>query len=383
MSPRHRGNPATVRSIYENELTQRGYAPDEAQYAAVQVLDVCSQAWRVYAEKRSSCLGRLFDGSPVPRGVYLYGDVGRGKSFLMDCFFKAVPIGQKTRLHFHEFMREVHRELREMQGAVNPLDSLGRRISQRFRLICFDEFHISDITDAMILHRLLQALQKYKVGLVMTSNFKPEALYPNGLNRDRIQGAIDLLNQSFDVVCINGGVDYRANMPGAQDVYFCPLNQTSFVAMQGIFHRLIDQTKSEEQEPVLWIQSHKLNAYRRAEGVIWFEFQNLCEAPCHPNDYLEIAAQFHTVLLSGVPKLLAHHAAPARRLMWLIDVLYDRRVKLVMSAATRPEQLYLEASSMPQEFSRTVSRLHEMQSKAYLEQAHRQVDTALAYKGAL
>jgi cell division protein ZapE len=176
----------TVREAYEAELRARGYKSDPAQLRAVEALDRCAREWADFKEQRSNPIKKLINRPEVPRGVYLHGGVGRGKSFLMDCFFNAVPLVRKTRLHFHEFMREVHRELSELQGTVNPLDELGERMSRRYRLICFDEFHVADITDAMILHRLLLALFDNGVGFVTTSNFKPDDLYPDGLHRDRV-----------------------------------------------------------------------------------------------------------------------------------------------------------------------------------------------------
>lgn len=185
----------SVRSTYEAALKERGYTSDPAQERAIGALERCAAEWTVYKQKRSNSLKKLFVNPEIPRGVYMYGGVGRGKSFLMDCFFNAVPLRRKTRLHFHEFMREVHRELRELQGTVNPLDELGMRIAKRYKLICFDEFHVADVTDAMILHRLLDALFKAGVGFVTTSNFHPDDLYPDGLHRDRILPAIELLKQ--------------------------------------------------------------------------------------------------------------------------------------------------------------------------------------------
>ncbi len=185
---------SSVREAYEAELAARGYQSDPAQLRAVAALQRCADDWTVYKTQRSNAFKKLIRKPPVPKGVYMYGGVGRGKSFLMDCFFNAVPIKRKTRLHFHEFMREVHRELAGLQGTVNPLDELGKRMAAKFKLICFDEFHVADITDAMILHRLLQALFDHGVGFVTTSNFKPDDLYPGDLHRERILPAIELLN---------------------------------------------------------------------------------------------------------------------------------------------------------------------------------------------
>ena len=177
----------SVTDLYHQTLIERGYTADPAQLQAVAALQRCQDEWAAYKARRGNAVTKLLVRPPIPRGVYMYGGVGRGKSFLMDCFFQAVPLTRKTRLHFHEFMREVHRELLELKGTVNPLDELGKRIARRFRLICFDEFHVADVTDAMILHRLLDALFANRVSIVTTSNFRPDELYPHGLHRDRIQ----------------------------------------------------------------------------------------------------------------------------------------------------------------------------------------------------
>src|SRR3954447_3453394 len=199
----------SVQAVYEAELEARGYQSDPAQLLAVEALERCAREWAEYKEQRSSVLKKLIHRPQIPRGVYMYGGVGRGKSFLMDCFFQAVPLVRKTRLHFHEFMREVHRELAELQGTVNPLDALGARIAKRYRLICFDEFHVADITDAMILHRLLDALFANGGGFVTTSNFRPGDVYPDGLHRDRILPASALLNEKLEVIDVDNGTDYR------------------------------------------------------------------------------------------------------------------------------------------------------------------------------
>jgi cell division protein ZapE len=305
--------------------------------------------------------------------VYLYGGVGRGKSFLMDCFFQSVPLVRKTRLHFHEFMREVHRELQELKGTVNPLDELGRLMARRFRLICFDEFHVADVTDAMILHRLLDALFANRVSIVTTSNFHPDSLYPNGLHRDRILPAIELLKARLEVINVDAGTDYRQQTLAGLETYHCPLGDAADAAMARAFGQLAE---ARDEEPVLQIEHRVIQALRRAGGVVWFDFKTLCGGPRSQNDYLEIASRFHTVLLSGVPHMPPRLASEARRFTWLVDVLYDRRVKLVMSAAVPAEQLYLEGP-LAHEFPRTVSRLHEMQSAEFLALDRREVDTSL------
>ena len=364
---------ASVRAIYEAELVARGYTSDPAQLRAVEALERCAEEWAVYKGKRSNSLKKLINHPDIPRGVYMYGGVGRGKSFLMDCFFNAVAIKRKTRLHFHEFMREVHRELVELQGTVNPLDELAKRMSLRYKLICFDEFHVADITDAMILHRLLAALFENGVGFVTTSNFKPDDLYPNGLHRDRILPAIDLLNARLEVLSVDNGTDYRRRTLEAVKLYHTPLGAEADEAMRSAFNALAEQ---QDQDPVLHIEAREIQALRRAGGVVWFSFKTLCGGPRSQNDYLEIASQFHTVFLSDVPRMSVRLASEARRFTWLVDVLYDRRVKLFLSAEVEPEELYTEGP-MAHEFPRTVSRLSEMQSKEYLALERRVVDTGL------
>ena len=362
-----------VRQLYEATLVERGYETDPAQLRAIAALERCEQEWADYKSHRSNALSKLISRPPIPRGVYMYGGVGRGKSFLMDCFFQAVPLTRKTRLHFHEFMREVHRELQDLKGVVDPLDELGRRIARRFRLICFDEFHVADVTDAMILHRLLAALFANRVSIVTTSNFHPDALYPNGLHRDRILPAIELLKSKLEVINVDAGTDYRQQTLAQIDMLHCPLGAEADAAMDRAFDQIAE---ARAESPVLNIEHRELRALKRAGGVVWFDFKTLCGGPRSQNDYLEIASRFHTVLLSNVPQMPPRLASEARRFTWLVDVLYDRHVKLVMSCAVPPEALYTEGP-LAHEFPRTVSRLHEMQSAEFLALARRVVDTSL------
>ncbi|WP_296915773.1 cell division protein ZapE [Polaromonas sp.] len=362
-----------VRSAYAAELATRGYASDPAQLRAVDALERCAIEWAAFRGQRSNALKKLINRPDVPRGVYMHGGVGRGKSFLMDCFYGAVPLRRKTRLHFHEFMREVHRELLDLRGIANPLDELGKRIARRYRLICFDEFHVADITDAMILHRLLSALFDNGVGFVTTSNFHPDGLYPNGLHRDRILPAIALLKANLEVISVDNGTDYRGRTLQQAKLYHTPLGPQADAEMTETFNRLAE---SRDENPVLHIESRQIQARRKAGGVVWFDFKVLCGGPRSQNDYLEIASQFHTVLLSDVPHMPVRMASEARRFTWLVDVLYDRRVKLIMSAAVEPEALYTEGP-LVHEFPRTVSRLGEMQSKEFLALQRRNVDTTL------
>lgn len=362
-----------VRALYEQSLAERGYSSDAAQLAAVDALERCESEWADYKARRSNAVTRMLRHPPLPRGVYMWGGVGRGKSFLMECFYESVPLLRKTRLHFHEFMREVHRELQDLKGTVNPLEELARRISRKHRLICFDEFHVADVTDAMILHRLLEAMFANRVSIVTTSNFHPDGLYPNGLHRDRILPAIELLKEKLEIVNVDAGTDYRRRTLEQVRLYHTPLGPEADAALEATFEQLAE---ARDADAVLNIEQRVIRARRRAGGVVWFDFKEICGGPRSQNDYLEIASQFHTVIVSGVPAMSPRLSSEARRFTWLVDVLYDRRVKLVLSAAVSPEQLYTEGP-LAHEFPRTVSRLVEMQSSEFLSLAHRDVDTAL------
>jgi cell division protein ZapE len=359
----------SFRAHLDDALAARGYTLDEAQRKAADRLARLDEQWAQYKHARRNALLKLMARPDIPRGVYLWGSVGRGKSFLMDCFFSAVPLLRKTRVHFHEFMRGVHRELDEVKGTADPLDEVGHRIAQRARLICFDEFHVSDIADAMILHRLLSKLFDLRVGFVMTSNYAPQALYPDGLHRDRLLPAIALLQGRLDVVHLGGDTDYRRRVMEHIETYLQPAGPQAERRLAEAFAQVAE---TEDDDPVLQIEARRIRARRRAGGAVWFNFDVLCGGPRSQNDYLEIARQFHTVLLSDVPQMSAGQASEARRFTWLVDVLYDHRVKLILSAEVGPEALY-SAGALAGEFQRTASRLAEMQSRAYLEAPRRDV----------
>jgi len=266
-------------------------------------------------------------------------------------------------------MRDVHRQLQEVKGTTDPLDRVGFRLARRSRLICLDEFHVSDIADAMILHRLLARLFALRVGFVMTSNDAPDQLYRDGLHRDRLLPAIDLLKQNLDVIQVDAGVDYRLRAMQALDLYITPLGDSADRLLDAAFTQIAEIA---DEEPLLCIEARTIPARRRAGGVVWFDFDQLCGGPRSHNDYLEIASQFHTVLLSNVPRLSAAQSSEARRLTWLVDILYDRGVKLIVSAQAPPDQL-CPSGLLRNEFQRTASRLIEMQSREYSVTARRQV----------
>ncbi len=355
-----------VREFYEDAVARRGFVADPAQQRAVDRLQRLDDDFVAFRKRRANAFLKVLDSSvvhtPPPRGVYLWGGVGRGKSFLMDAFYSVVDLRRKTRIHFHEFMRGVHRQLDELKGTVDPLDEVARRVAKKYRLVCFDEFHVSDIADAMILHRLLSALFDLGVVFVMTSNYRPDTLYPDGLHRERILPAIELLEAKLDVLNVDAGVDYRTRTLERTQTYVTPLGAAADRTLRHAFDAIAE---TADEDPKLTIENRTIRALRRAGGAVWFDFQTLCGGPRSQNDYLELANRFHTIVVSGVPQMSAALSSEARRFTWLVDVCYDRRVKLVLSAAVEPEALYT-AGALSSEFQRTVSRIREMQSVDYL-----------------
>jgi cell division protein ZapE len=355
----------SVIEFARQEIARRGYVTDVAQHAALDRLQRCYDEWRAICARDANSVWRLvafFRPIEPPQGVYLWGGAGRGKTFLMDCFYACAPPKRKVRVHFHRFMYDVHLQLNALKGVADPLNTLAQRIAYHARLICFDEFHLCDIADAMILYRLLDALFKNGVQFLMTSNYQPDALYPGGLHRERILPAIALIKQKLDVVQVDGGTDYRQRMLGTMRAYHTPLGEAAERALHGAFTALAATTT---EAPVLEIAGRTLRAQRSAEGIVWFDFAVLCGSARSQNDYLDIARRFHWVILSNVPQMTPRMAAAARRLTWLIDILYDHKIKLLLSAAAPPENLY-PAGPMAGEFVRTASRLFEMQSQTYL-----------------
>jgi len=347
---------ADVVEVYQQNLAKRGFVQDSSQWRAVERLQNLHEEWSEYKKRRNSALKRLLVKPPLPKGVYLWGPVGRGKSFLMDAFYLCVPLVRKRRVHFHHFMREIHRELDELKGTEDPISEVAARTARRYRLVCFDEFHVSDIADAMILGRYLEKVMDLGVEFVMTSNYHPDQLYPNGLQRERFLPAIELLRTRLDVVQVDSGTDYRRLKMERVQVYHledAPLAQ--------IFNELKDV---EEEKQPLDVEGRTIAYRKRAGGVVWFDFQALCGGPRSYADYVDLTKRFHTIILSGVPRMSAKQSDAARRFTWLVDVLYDERIKLVVSAEAPPEELFTEGDNSA-DFQRTVSRLHEMQSVEY------------------
>jgi cell division protein ZapE len=348
-------------------LKQRNIVLDRSQQAALERLTRLHDEFAAFVRARRSLLRRWFDPAIPPRGVYLWGGVGRGKSFLMDAFYAAVPLRRKTRVHFHAFMKGVHDELRKLTHAVDPLDSVAGRIARRHRLVCFDEFHVSDVADAMILGRLLASLFERGVVFVMTSNYHPDDLYPNGLQRQRLLPTIALLKQWLDVIEIDGGTDYRLRELEHMSCYYVTPAGAADVELAMVFDRM---RPGPDEDPRFTVQARILKAKRRAGSVVWFSFATLCEGPRSQVDYLEIARRFAVVIVSDVPRMSADMGNAARRFTWLVDVLYDHRVKLLLSATVPVTELYLDGPNS-QDFARTVSRLIEMRTREYMALPHR------------
>jgi cell division protein ZapE len=362
-TPRHDGGLA---AWLDPILAARGTTLDASQAAARDRLQQLASALEAFRAARQSTLQKLFAPPDVPRGVYLWGGVGRGKSFLMDGFFATVAIRRKTRVHFHAFMRDVHGELARLKREPDPLATVAARIARKWRLVCFDEFHVSDIADAMILGRLLDALFVHGVVFVMTTNYAPDRLWPDGLQRERFLPTIALLKQWLDVVEVDAGVDYRLRALERVKTYHLPLGPESDAALEAAFESM---RAGPDEDPRLAVEGRTLVARRRAGSAVWFEFAALCDGPRSQRDYLELARRFPVLFLSGIPQLTAEMGDRARRFTWLVDILYDHRVKLLASAAAPPDELYREGPNSG-EFDRTASRLVAMQTHDYMGEPH-------------
>ncbi|MBA3033639.1 MAG: AFG1 family ATPase [Gammaproteobacteria bacterium] len=353
------------------ELSERGIVADAAQQAAVARLQAFYDDLVTFKAARRSRLRKLLVHPALPKGVWFWGGVGRGKSFLMDCFFAAVPYQRKRRVHFHAFMREVHERLQAYKHASDPLAKVAAQVAQETRLMCFDEFHISDIADAMILARLMQALFEAGVLFCITSNYPPAGLYPAGLQRELVLPTLALLNEKLDVIEIDAGIDYRLRALEQASVYLLPADDDAAARLMDIFTRVAHG--AGHARPIM-VAGREIQVIHRAPGVLWMDFAVLCDGPRSQNDYLDIAHRFHTIFVANVPRMGAEMANAARRFTWLVDVCYDHRVKLVLAAAVPAEELYV-AGPQAGEFKRTVSRLMEMRSHEYLANEHRRYET--------
>ena len=358
---------------YQKDLERPDFHKDPAQADAVQRLqtlyDKLVEAESERGKAMTKLRRKLKKGREEPvKGLYFWGGVGRGKTYLMDTFFESLPFERKMRVHFHRFMQRVHRELKNFKGEKNPLDLVAKKFADETRVICFDEFFVSDIGDAMILATLMDGLFKRGVTLVCTSNIVPDGLYKDGLQRARFLPAIALVKKYTDVVNVDGGVDYRLRTLEQARLYHTPLNEEADASLRKSFDALA--IEAGKHSKTMEINGRKIPARAHADDVVWFDFPDVCDGPRSQNDYIEIARQFHAIIISNVPVLGGDKDDQSRRFVNMIDEFYDRNVKVIMSAAAPITELY-SGGSLSFEFERTESRLLEMQSQEYLEAPHK------------
>ncbi|WP_045857331.1 cell division protein ZapE [Teredinibacter purpureus] len=376
--------PDSPLSRYHQDLQRSGFVADESQLNAVRSLD---ELYHSLVKSHDGCewkkaqtptvwrrLKGVFSGSSGVKleshGLYFWGGVGRGKTYLMDVFFECLPFDAKMRTHFHRFMRRVHQELTSLTEQQDPLEIVAGRLAKEARVICFDEFFVVDITDAMILAGLLEGLFARGVVLVATSNIAPGGLYENGLQRARFLPAIALLHQYTQVVNVDGGVDYRLRVLEKAALYYVQGNADVPAQLMACFHNLLPDPSAAEGDVMLEIEGRHIEARYVAEDVVWFQFAHLCDGPRSQNDYIELAREYHAVIVEGVPYFDGQNDDLARRFIYLVDEFYDRNVKVIVSAVAPAHQLYRQGR-LGFEFERTVSRLQEMQSSEYLSQPHK------------
>lgn len=363
---------------YQKDLQQGGFNYDASQEAAVGHLqslyerlvngDGESARQGLFARFR----GKLKSSASVEpiQGLYFWGGVGRGKTYLMDNFFESLPFERKMRAHFHRFMRRIHGELKQLKGEKDPLEKVADRISSEAKVICFDEFFVSDITDAMLLGTLLDLLFSRGVVLVATSNIVPDELYKNGLQRQRFVPTIALLNQHTKVVNVDGGVDYRLRALERAELFHYPIDDAADEALMSAFNGLAPARDEVRAGVDIEVENRKILCRYVAEDVVWFDFDVICNIPRSQYDYIELAREFHAVLVGNVPQMGQKNDDLARRFINMVDEFYDRNVKLVLSAEAGMSDLYLDGR-LNFEFQRTQSRLLEMQSHEYLARPHR------------
>ena len=362
----------TPLSRYQKDLERPDFEPDAAQQLAVENLQRLYDDLISQKPAKKSFFQKLGLGGEEPKevvqGLYFWGGVGRGKTYLVDTFFECLPFDHKLRMHFHRFMQRVHTERKQLKDQAEPLDIIGKKIAKEARVLCFDEFVVNDVADAVILVKLMRVLFDHGVSLVATSNVEPKNLYLGGLQRDLFLPAIDMIYQYTDVVNIDSGIDYRLRFLDKAETYFSPLNDDAEKGMRYNFDHLAPEVGSPRA--TIEVEGRMLTSIRRADGVIWFSFEELCDGPRSQNDYIELARCFHSILLSGVPILDRLKEDQARRFINLVDVFYDHNVKLIMSAEALADDLYV-GTRVAFEFQRTISRLQEMQSHDYLALSHK------------
>ena len=352
---------------YQAASQQAAFIRDAAQARAIEHLDRLWTELMMFKRKRNRFLGRSLRSPQLPKGLYFYGGVGRGKSFLMDAFYGCLPYRRKRRVHFHAFMAEIHQRLRGLKSEANPLKAVAAEIAKETRVLCFDEFHVSDIADAMILGRLLENLFNEGVVLVATSNYAPSELYPQGQNRSSFLPTIALIEEKLTILNVDGGEDYRHRTLTAAEVFYIPANGENERKLADLFTQV---TAGQVERPSeIEIHGRMLRCKKRTDKAIWFDFRMLCFGPRSQADYLYLSEHYEMIFVSGIEKLSQAERAEARRLTWLIDVMYDYRVKFCATCDVPVGEIYVEGD-FAQEFVRTASRLTEMQSQEYLNLPH-------------
>lgn len=362
--PYHNHSPLTW---YQAASLQAAFIRDAAQARAIEHLDRLWTELMMFKRKRNRFLGRSLRSPQLPKGLYFYGGVGRGKSFLMDAFYGCLPYRRKRRVHFHAFMAEIHQRLRGLKSEANPLKAVAAEIAKETRVLCFDEFHVSDIADAMILGRLLENLFNEGVVLVATSNYAPSELYPQGQNRSSFLPTIALIEEKLTILNVDGGEDYRHRTLTAAEVFYIPANDENERKLADLFTQVM--AGQAERPSEIEIHGRMLRCKKRTDKAIWFDFRMLCFGPRSQADYLYLSEHYEMIFVSGIEKLSQAERAEARRLTWLIDVMYDYRVKFCATCDVPVGEIYVEGD-FAQEFVRTASRLTEMQSQEYLNLPH-------------
>ncbi len=372
-TPFHYPDPAmTPLERYQADLKRPDFFHDAAQETAVRHLQRLYDDLIAADRNKSGLIGKLFGKKtqePI-KGLYFWGGVGRGKTYLVDTFYDALPFKQKMRTHFHRFMKRVHEEMKTLKGEKNPLTIIGKRFADEARVICFDEFFVSDITDAMILATLLDELFKNGVSLVATSNIVPDGLYKDGLQRARFLPAIALLKQHTVIVNVDSGIDYRLRALEQAELYHWPLGPEAEQSLEKSFRSLLTENCEAQENEALMIENRAIKARKVANDVAWFEFRELCDGPRSQNDYIELGKIFEAVLVSNVEQMGVAKDDMARRFINLVDEFYDRNVKLILSAEVELKDLYT-GGRLEFEFQRTLSRLLEMQSHEFLSRPHK------------
>jgi len=359
---------------YREDLQRKGFIADRAQKRAVRVTErLYHELMRPQPRPRSRDLFGLLlrrrrpHGAKPVRGVYFWGGVGRGKTYVVDALYACLTFRQKSRLHFHSFMRHIHQELKRLGRVANPLEVVAARLASEFRVLFLDEFHVSDITDAMLLGNLLRGLFERGITLVATSNEHPDSLYRGGLQRERFLPAIQLIKTHTEVFHFDNGTDHRLRALERAEIYHSPLDERAHASLRSSFDAIAPDAGLEGGS--IAVEGRDIPAIRRADGVIWFNFEAICGGPRAAGDYIEIARCFQTVLISDVPCMDDRQSDAARRFIHLVDEFYDRNVKLILSAGATPEALY-RGERLSRLFERTRSRLMEMQSHEYLARPH-------------